>query len=684
MKKVSLLLCLALAICLLAACGHEHQYSNEWSADSEGHWYEAICDCEDIDITKKPHVDTDNDGVCDECRFADHVHTYSSKWSTDSEYHWKAADCGHKVDDERGKHADENIDGLCDVCKMVMGDPDHIHTYKDDYAYDSTYHWLIPTCEHIGATQKAEHESVAGICTVCGYGTENIDVNNIAAVIAASEAQRKLVCSGSMTYITGGELPTITERVSYVLGKNATHLSSHVNIADGNYDTYTETWLELNGESVFAVQTVKELKNGVISGADGTSLDVVAMTPERLLGPYIPHSTLNIDEESSYSIEAILGNIYAFSQSSAARDLKTTNNTSDRSVTFSFGYVAAEKLSVSDSLGGTQAGEGDNADTESETVYHCNYFTIIASFKYSENFVITEASLTINSYTDQTLDKYVTGDGLIKPDITYDPATGNVSFTADAMPDTYTTTVTQTEGSRTYTSKYPQAELIPTQFELEYNGNKVENSLNVPIGEVVFTLGSMIPSSADPKFMDIEKITYALISNATGEEAGAAWMFDGKLHIYIPEAGSYTYEYTYKNETKSIQLTAMANPPESIKSFVMHEVSNFGSTWNEISDTIADDSISGPKDSYTVAVGETLYFLVKTMPFIAEQGYTYSFSDSNATLTKETVKNVMVFNEFMSSCELFKFTASAKGTYVINYTSTVDTSITGTFTITVE
>ena len=51
MKRIiALLLCLVMVVCVIASCGepeevHSHTYSETWSSDAVGHWYQATCDC---------------------------------------------------------------------------------------------------------------------------------------------------------------------------------------------------------------------------------------------------------------------------------------------------------------------------------------------------------------------------------------------------------------------------------------------------------------------------------------------------------------------------------------------------------------------------------------------------------------------------------------------------------------
>ena len=126
MKRIiALLLCLVMVVCVIASCGepeevHSHTYSETWSSDAVGHWYQATCDCEDAPEQKFSHVDKNNDGACDVCEYkmacAD-GHTYAEGWTVDCTNHWNAADCGHIVAGANvATHADANNDGECDGC----------------------------------------------------------------------------------------------------------------------------------------------------------------------------------------------------------------------------------------------------------------------------------------------------------------------------------------------------------------------------------------------------------------------------------------------------------------------------------------------------------------------------------------------------------------------------------------
>ncbi len=151
---------------------HEHTFAEEWSFDETNHWHAATCGHHGAVADKAPHVDENNDGVCDVCGSnGGHEHTYEEEWSSDEKEHWHSPSCGHDVDPiDKGEHVDEDNDGNCDICGWF--DKNHTHTYSDEWTSDSMYHWHAATCEHTGSvSEKALHEDADedGHCDTCGY-----------------------------------------------------------------------------------------------------------------------------------------------------------------------------------------------------------------------------------------------------------------------------------------------------------------------------------------------------------------------------------------------------------------------------------------------------------------------------------------------------------------------------------
>lgn len=186
MKRIlSLCLCLLMVLSLFAGCGedkpettqpteHKHTYSKTWSSDETGHWYAADCG-HDVKVNQGEHIDSDNDGTCDICAWADNScqHTFDEeKWLSDETNHWHGATCQHygAVKDQAA-HVDENNDGACDVCGYTG---DHTHSFAAEWSSDATSHWYASTCGHdIKANQEAHSDvNKDGLCDVCGWFDE--------------------------------------------------------------------------------------------------------------------------------------------------------------------------------------------------------------------------------------------------------------------------------------------------------------------------------------------------------------------------------------------------------------------------------------------------------------------------------------------------------------------------------
>lgn len=70
MKKIKILsfASLPLAMALLAGCGHQHTFSEEWNHDANKHWHDATCEHKDQVSEEGDHVYGD-DNICDVCGY---------------------------------------------------------------------------------------------------------------------------------------------------------------------------------------------------------------------------------------------------------------------------------------------------------------------------------------------------------------------------------------------------------------------------------------------------------------------------------------------------------------------------------------------------------------------------------------------------------------------------------------
>ena len=114
---------------------------------------------------------------------ASHEHTYAEEWSKNATHHWHAATCGHtsEVSDKAEHTWDEGVVTIeptatekgekkftCTVCAVTKNvtidelgqeEPEHEHTFSDEWSSDETYHWHAATCEHTTeVSDKDEHD----------------------------------------------------------------------------------------------------------------------------------------------------------------------------------------------------------------------------------------------------------------------------------------------------------------------------------------------------------------------------------------------------------------------------------------------------------------------------------------------------------------------------------------------
>ena len=177
-RKLTLVVCVIALLALiftLASCGgnndgdksHTHTYAQEWSSSEVGHWYAATCGCQGEISNYGAHVDENNDGICDKCKYQICAHSYADAWTSDAENHWKAPTCGHDVVAEKGAHVDANKDGNCDTCAYVVC----AHTYATAWTSDATNHWHAATCGCDVKKDVAAHVDAVldGKCDVCSY-----------------------------------------------------------------------------------------------------------------------------------------------------------------------------------------------------------------------------------------------------------------------------------------------------------------------------------------------------------------------------------------------------------------------------------------------------------------------------------------------------------------------------------
>jgi len=464
-RNFLLLLCvIALMAACLASCAHQHTFSEEWyNQDPTNHWHRATCEHGEVKDSLAPHVDANEDGICDVCAYdMKHVHTFVDEWSYDDDNHWKAATCSHT--EEKGEldlHSDDNSDGICDVCSG------HVHDVN-----------------------------AAGYCKFadCGKKVKEIDENNIDELVNAVVVQQHLINGGNIDYGFVGRSNTNssynvdkTDLINYIFGKdNYTYVKVESDSVNGNASAtgVFESWHQLTGpEETFGVYSED---NGETFGMDMSNVD-------KLQGHYISLSTLAGD----YGVENTLYALYEVAIGNTATDLEIIPDTAENKVTFKYSYKTVF-------VNTTEIAVGDNPGS---LVHNVNFFEVEVTFTYSDDYALTGLYIACDCYTNDpgTSDQ----DGFLYDDvdIEYDPETdtfifveyvrdndGNGVFIPSdrRTPDTYTITVVQTVGERTEENPHPKSNFVPDSFDLFTNMDEETGALSNVVGDrMVVDVGSI-------------------------------------------------------------------------------------------------------------------------------------------------------------------------------------------------
>lgn len=568
--KRNLIVALCLAILMvgcLASCRSdcEHTFSDKWYSDANNHWHPATCDHAETERSDfGPHADADENGVCDVCEYElGHVHSFENDWMSDATHHWKNATCSHT--NEKGSystHSDENMDGNCDVCSG------HVHSIN-----------AAGYCKHLD----------------CGEKVREVDETSLDELVAAVLVQKHLVNGGTVDYNfegrsnTGNDYSALrNELINYFYGKdNYTHVDVATKTTVGGVErTGTfESWHQLIGpEYVFGVVS----ENG---GALTLDLPEIA----KLNGYYIAMSTL----AGEYGVEETLYALYEAAIADTTKDLEVIPDTAENKVTFKYNYKTVF-------VNGTEIVVGDNVGS---MVYNVNAFEVEVTFKYTDDYALTNLMILVDCYTNDpgTSDSF----GFLYPDvdIDYDPDTDTftfVEYTQDAdgnwvstptdkrTPDTYVINVTQTVGERTAENPHPQSEFVPDSFDLftkqeftfDAEGyetgyelkDKVTGNIFVDTGDIVnLYVENYAPANTSLHFV-ANQVTFKLykdgveVENAndyTNTTAVAEFTYAGSLRSFfvIPKVdGAYKFEiYVCGELEKTVNIIAGAADEEHIE-----------------------------------------------------------------------------------------------------------------------
>ena len=522
-KKIPMILAFVMSTASLTACSlpfgnnqHEHTFSDKYTQNATHHWFAATCEHGEEKLNYGEHTDTNEDGVCDVCAYeTGHTHTFSEDWSKDGTHHWHAATCTHT--DEKGDnalHTDANVDGVCDVCEG------HVHVVND-----------------------------AGYCELCNTQVTPLDENNIESVINAMLSQQKNINGGQISETFNSETKSLVDEngvhpyaklqhyINYTLGNNAAYVTYRANsevynkndFGDwtfGKMESLNKTWFYTENNVIYGFEELTTEK--------GMVPQFVTATEDNLAGYYFAVSTL----ADGYGAETVLFNLYTLSQEDSASAYNVSHDAENNKYAFSFNSLIINT--------DTAEGEGDSV----------RYYETTVTFGYSDNYELTSLTIKCDAYTNDA----GTNTGEADVDYDYDQATQTITMRDTAEPDTYTFSVTQTVGERTYVHDKDISVYLPKGFNFE-----VENGATLTYDALESVI---IPFEADPvESFEMVKangmVDAKLICNS-GDSSSFAFIDidpNGDKSIFIENiaVGEYTLNFYYLNEivwSASINVTA--------------------------------------------------------------------------------------------------------------------------------
>ena len=566
-KLIALLCIMVLTALCLASCRCDHTFSDEWYSNEENHWHPATC--EHAETEKKdfgPHVDVDEDGICDMCAApSTHVHTYENVWQSDDLHHWKNATCSHtdmEYNTTYELHSDEDRNGVCEVCE------NHVHDVNG-----------------------------AGFCKFeyCGKKVKDIDETSLDDIVNAVYLQAYLINGGTADYDFIGRSNTSADyeatkkqNIVYQFGKDDytyTKVTTNSVNAGVSRSDVQEGWHQLDGvDKVF----------GVVS-LDGGALELDLPEVARLNGYHIDLSDLAGD----YGVESALYALYEAAIADTTTDLEVIPDPAENKVVFKYNY----KTFI---LNESNIVHGDNAGSK---VYNLHYYEAEVEFKYDDDFALTSLEIKLDCYTSDpgTADGY--GFLYHDVDIIYDPDTDTVNFveyvqdadgnwtaipTDRRTPDTYTVSVTQTAGERTAENPNGKSKFVPTGFDIfatkdstyDENGledgyvlnNKITGNIFTNVGDIVnIYLGNYTPSNTSLHFV-ADQVSFKLYKDGVivenpedvlNQTAVAMFTYSGDLRSFfvIPKVdGAFKLEiYLLGKVVKTVNIIAGVVDEENIE-----------------------------------------------------------------------------------------------------------------------
>ncbi len=534
-RRISLLVCaLLLVTFMFVACdentGHQHTYSDAWSADATNHWHAATCseadDCATSKTVVAAHADKNKDKVCDVCGYDyGHTHTYAAELSKDETNHWYAVTCGCPIEvKDKAAHVDADNNGVCDTCAFVACE----HTYiTDAWAMDAEKHWHAASCSHAVVADEEEHDfDEMGLCAVCGYlEGETITVEK---AVDLGEFYAGLVNGGTIveSYAYDAYTPYTEKTVEYLFGKN----NSYYKLSDG-YSTH-ENFFYLNEGKLF---TVDKYMSEEYNADTDEFVDVLVEEPiyepnSAMIDGYVFGEVFSYDIETTFEgVDGLIAGLYELAKDSDS---------------FTEAVIAYEDAPLYVFSFNSEVLSGYDWQTD-EPYYYC--YSVEVVFSLSDNYTIEMATVNSSTYLCEAVEVEADEEGGAEAEPVYN-VVGMVPIVVREW------AIMQTEGARELEIAYDPAELLMSEFKLvDEEGNEVgaDGTITMEAGSSLdLTIVPITPETAD----------MALDSIDTSGEGMFPMYWDGALTLTAgaPGEAKVTVASTLATKTYDIVITAPA------------------------------------------------------------------------------------------------------------------------------
>lgn len=623
--------------------GCEHAYSGKWSVDPTHHWHGVVCTHSIAPTDKAEHIDENEDGTCDVCAYLDHAHTYDdTKWIFDNSGHWHGASCGCSLKADETAHTDADNDGACDICDWNDGCE---HALSEQWSNDGTHHWHDVTCTHTVAPEKSLHKDTNGdgVCNICGYYDQThthtfangltVDANShyYSATCGHTGVRKDEQAHVDENYDNKCDICGGYASFEFVLGQ-ATSMESASKVNGGSI-VNTTIYSFMDEPSVENITF--EFGNGYLHTFDGLydrwltlCADGTVFGVRMIDGEYEPESATldNMDgyyfygnfiyyNVEAYGTENLLYNLYAFALENANGGVNEHYNAATGTYSFDFVYY-----------------------NDFESLY-----CLTVEFVLNGDLVITDMHINSKVYASYEVhgDMYYVADG------------AQTEFEYDLVFE-------QTVGERSAVNEYGPEKFLFKSFDFADESGKIYGDviyLN-PGDSVQLYFANVNPSTAYSKLDNMD-----ISINANGSQIYQYLAWDG-THIYVQgiAAGTYIMEVKCTNLTKVV--TIVVGTPELI-----------GLTPQIYYKDNAELFTYTVGNTYTLYVGQTMYFAAMANPLAADAAF--SATVSGGTLGSDTI------TYGASDIVVSTFTANAVGTYTITLTSEENGDISTTLTVNV-